>query len=92
VSKVEKIFSGLFADIGINDINLQKLKPRKVMPTYEVLLQINVSQEEEDNGFDVREFLDFSEAEDVQDVKVRIMNIAMPHFTIQQLIDFGLIS
>ena len=62
------------------------------MPTYEVLLQITVSQEEEDNGFNVREFLDFQEAEDVQDVKVRIMNIAMPHFTIQQLIDFGLIS
>ena len=62
------------------------------MPTYEVLLQINVSQEEEDNGFDVREFLDFSEAEDVQDVKVRIMNIAMPHFTIQQLLDLGILS
>jgi hypothetical protein len=62
------------------------------MPTYEVLLSITVSQEEEDNGFDVREFLDFQEAEDVQDVKVRIANVAMPHFTIQQLIDLGIIS
>lgn len=62
------------------------------MPTYEVLLSITVSQEEEDNGFDVREFLDFQEAEDVQDVKVRIANVAMPHFTIQQLIDLGIIN
>jgi hypothetical protein len=62
------------------------------MPIYEVMLQIIVSQEEEDNGFDVRQFLDFQEAEDVQDVKVRIANIAMPHFTIQQLIDEGIIS
>ena len=62
------------------------------MPVYEVLLQIVVSQEEEDNGFNVREFLDFQEAEDVQDVKVRIAKIATPHFTIQQLMDEGLIS
>ncbi len=62
------------------------------MPTYEVLLQINVSKEEEENGFNINEFLNFSEAEDVQDVKVRVMRIAMPHFTIQQLIDDGLIS
>jgi len=62
------------------------------MPVYEVLLQVIVSQEEEDNGFDVREFLDFQEAEDVQDVKVRIANIAMPHFTIQQLIDLGILG
>jgi hypothetical protein len=62
------------------------------MPTYEVLLSITVSQEEVDNGFDVREFLDFQEAEDVQDVKVKIANIATPHFTIQQLIDLGIIS
>jgi len=62
------------------------------MPVYEVLLQVIVSQEEEDNGFDVRQFLDFQEAEDVQDVKVRIANIAMPHFTIQQLIDLGILG
>lgn len=62
------------------------------MPVYEVLLQVVVSPEEEANGFDVREFLDFQEAEDVQDVKVRITNIAMPHFTIQQLIDMGIVS
>jgi hypothetical protein len=62
------------------------------MPIYEVMLQIIVSQEEEDNGFDVCQFLDFQEAEDVQDVKVRITNIGMPHFTIQQLIDEGIIS
>ena len=62
------------------------------MPIYEVMLQIIVSQEEEDNGFDVRKFLDFQEAEDVQDVKVRIANIAMPHFTIQQLIDLGILG
>jgi hypothetical protein len=62
------------------------------MPIYEVLLQVIVSQEEEDNGFDVRQFLDFQEAEDVQDVKVRIANIAMPHFTIQQLIDLGILG
>lgn len=62
------------------------------MPIYEVLLSITVSKEEEENGFDIREFLNFSEAEDVQDVKVRIANIAMPHFTIQQLIDLGIIS
>lgn len=62
------------------------------MPIYEVMLQIIVSQEEEDNGFDVRQFLDFQEAEDVQDVKVRIANIAMPHFTIQQLIDLGILG
>jgi hypothetical protein len=62
------------------------------MPVYEVMLQIQVSKEEEENGFDVREFLDFQEAEDVQDVKVRIANVAMPHFTIQQLMDFGIIS
>jgi hypothetical protein len=62
------------------------------MPIYEVLLQVIVSEEEEANGFDVREFLDFQEAEDVQDVKVRIANIAMPHFTIQQLIDLGILG
>lgn len=62
------------------------------MPIYEVLLQVIVSEEEEANGFNVREFLDFHEAEDVQDVKVRIANIAMPHFTIQQLFDLGILS
>jgi len=71
---------------------LQDTKPKNVMPIYEVLLQVIVSQEEEDNGFDVRQFLDFQEAEDVQDVKVRIANIAMPHFTIQQLIDLGILG
>lgn len=71
---------------------MQDTKPKNVMPIYEVLLQVIVSQEEEDNGFDVRQFLDFQEAEDVQDVKVRIANIAMPHFTIQQLIDLGIIG
>jgi len=71
---------------------LQDTKPINVMPIYEVLLQVIVSQEEEDNGFDVRQFLDFQEAEDVQDVKVRIANIAMPHFTIQQLIDLGILG
>ena len=49
---------------------MQDTKPKNVMPIYEVLLQVIVSQEEEDNGFDVRQFLDFQEAEDVQDVKV----------------------
>ena len=62
------------------------------MPIYEVLLQVIVSEEEEANGFDVREFLDFQGVEDVQDVKVRIANIAMPHFTIQQLIDLGILG
>ena len=71
---------------------MQDTKPINVMPIYEVLLQVIVSQEEEDNGFDVRQFLDFQEAEDVQDVKVRIANIAMPHFTIQQLIDLGILG
>lgn len=71
---------------------MQDTKPKNVMPIYEVLLQVIVSQEEEDNGFDVRQFLDFQEAEDVQDVKVRIANIAMPHFTIQQLIDLGILG
>ena len=71
---------------------MQDTKPKNVMPIYEVLLQVIVSQEEEDNGFDVRQFLDFQEAEDVQDVKVRIANIAMPHFTIQQLIDLGMLG
>jgi hypothetical protein len=71
---------------------LQDTKPKNVMPIYEVLLQVIVSEEEEANGFDVREFLDFQEAEDVQDVKVRIANIAMPHFTIQQLIDLGILG
>ena len=71
---------------------MQYTKPKNVMPIYEVLLQVIVSEEEEANGFDVREFLDFQEAEDVQDVKVRIANIAMPHFTIQQLIDLGILG
>lgn len=71
---------------------MQETKPKNVMPIYEVLLQVIVSEEEEANGFDVREFLDFQEAEDVQDVKVRIANIAMPHFTIQQLIDLGILG
>ncbi len=71
---------------------MQDTKPKNVMPIYEVLLQVIVSEEEEANGFDVREFLDFQEAEDVQDVKVRIANIAMPHFTIQQLIDLGILG
>ena len=65
---------------------------RLVFRCYEVLLQVIVSEDEEANGFDVREFLDFQEAEDVQDVKVRIANIAMPHFTIQQLIDLGILG
>jgi hypothetical protein len=76
----------------MNGLDLQDTKPINVMPIYEVLLQVIVSEEEEANGFDVREFLDFQEAEDVQDVKVRIANIAMPHFTIQQLIDLGILG
>jgi hypothetical protein len=61
------------------------------MKSYEVLIQVMMSDEEA-KDWKAEEFFDFSETEDVSDIKVRIMAVNQPHFTIAQLIDMGIIS